>query len=272
MKFDLHVHSIYSDGNYSPKEIIDLAVEKDLFGISITDHDTLSGIDEAVKYTKKTNKIKLIPGIEFSCIHDEEEVHILGYLKDYTNSKILEKTKLLKEIRYERGLEIISKLNKIGMDIKYEDLSKVSKKDFIGRVAIAEALIMKGYINTIEEGFDKYLNRGKIGYVEKKRFSINEIINLIESVGGVSILAHPGLLKNKQTLRYCLEQGIDGIETFHSKHSKKDIKKFSQIAKKYNIIETAGSDCHGRLFDGDLLLGRYYIDVDKIPKLKEMII
>src|SRR5699024_1993648 len=128
------------------------------------------------------------------------------------------------------------------------------------------------YVSTIEEGFDKYLIKGKMGYVEKESFSISETIRLIKSVGGISILAHPGQLNNMNIVEYCIQCGIDGLESIHPSHNEEEVKKFRKIALRNNLIETGGSDCHGDIVKGDLLLGKYYIDLNKMPKLKEMII
>lgn len=273
MRFDLHLHSFYSDGQYSPEEIIDLAIKRELAGISITDHDTTLAIDQAIEYRNSiAGDLKIIPGIEFSCVYKETDVHILGYFQNYKDSRMIKTIDFLRESRRQRGIEIINKLKELGLEIEYEDVLKTSNKDFIGRVPIAKALIKLGYTNTIEEGFERYLNRGRYGYVEKEGLNIEETIKLIKDIGGVSVLAHPGLLSNMEALDYSIDKGIDGIEYIHSKHSKKDEIRFKRIAKENNLIKTAGSDCHGRLVNDDILLGRYFIDLNSVDELKEMIV
>jgi len=271
LKFDLHLHTYYSDGKYSPKKVVDLSVERNLDGIAITDHDTVLGLEEAIEQSKNYKGFMVIPGIEFGCIYMDEEVHILGYFIDYKNKEIIEATKKLQQSRENRGSAIVEKLNNLGFNLTYNNIKELSKENFIGRVPIAKALVEKGYVSSIKEAFDKYLDKGKLGYVEKKSLSIKETIDLIKSSGGISVLAHPGLLKKYEIIDYCIKVGIDGIECIHSRHSKEQTEELKELALKKNLIITGGSDCHGEEINGDLLLGKYYIDLESIPEMKERI-
>lgn len=267
MIFDLHIHTNCSDGLLSPEQVVDLALIKGLDGIAITDHDTVSGLEMAIEYSKKYN-VKVIPGIEFGCVYEGEEVHILGYFIDYRSNDIILATKELRNNRINRAVEMISKINKLGFNLKVEDVIKFSKEDFIGRPHIARALIEKGYFASIEEAFEILLGRGKPAYVERKTLSIKETIGLIHKVNGIAILAHPGLLNNKGVIDYCLNNGIDGLEVIHSKHKEEDVKYLLEMSKKCNLIATGGSDCHGKIVDGDYLMGRYYVNLNYIPQMK----
>jgi len=272
MIFDLHTHTNYSDGLFSPKEVVDLAIKKGLDGIAITDHDTIDGIEPAIEYNNNlVNKIKIIPGIEFGCVYQDEEVHILGYFIDYESSKIINLSKELKENRINRSLKMIDKLNSMGLKISMEEIKTLTQDDYIGRPHIARILIQKGYVDNMEKAFKLYLNRGQPGYVEKKSLSIDETIDFIHELNGLAILAHPGVLKNKDIIDYCIKMGIDGLEAIHSKHNKKDKDLLLEIGRKNNIIITAGSDCHGQIINGEYLLGKYYIDIDYIPLMKRRI-
>ncbi len=271
MKFDLHLHTTYSDGRLSPTEIVDLAFKKGLSGIAITDHDTIAGVEEAIKQSKNYNNFKVIPGIEFSTIYENEEVHILGYFIDYKNKELIKTSEDLIDSRYIRAEKIIDKLNNLGYNINIDDVLSLSKDKFIGRPHIARVLINKGYFHKIQEVFNILLNSGKPAYVERYRMSVSEAINIIKSNKGFSILAHPGLLKNKRIIDHCISMGIDGIECIHSKHSDHEINSFAKIANENNLIITGGSDCHGDTNSGSLLLGKYFTDINTIPKFKEMI-
>ena len=271
LKFDLHVHTNHSDGRLSPAKMVDLGVAKGLDGIAITDHDTTTGIKEAIEQSHKYNNFKVIPGIEFSCIYQDEEVHILGYFIDYKSTSINEVTQNLKMNRVQRSKKIIDKLNSLELEISLEDVKLFVDEDFIGRPHIARALINKGYVYTIQEAFDRYLKRGKPAYVERQSLTIKDSIDLIKSNKGISILAHPGLLKNKEIISYCISLGIDGIECVHSKHNKEDIKLFFNIVKENDLIGTGGSDCHGDSTNKPLLIGEYFINIMDTPKLREMI-
>ena len=145
------------------------------------------------------------------------------------------------------------------------------KLDILARkklLTIARAMIKRGYVTSIQEAFSRYLNRGRPAYVERYKISITETISLIKKIGGISVLAHPGLLKDKSIINYCIELGIDGIECIHSKHSQADIDLMSNIAKENDLIATGGSDFHGDLVNGNLLLGKYYIDIENIPEMR----
>jgi predicted metal-dependent phosphoesterase TrpH len=271
MFFDLHIHTNHSDGLFSPEEVVDLATAKNLDGIAITDHDTITGIKIAMEYSKRYNNFIVIPGIEFGCVYDDEEVHILGYFIDYENSELIKLTDILKKSRLNRGVEMINKINELGMKLSLEDVIEFSGEEYIGRPHIARAMVKKGYISNVSEGFTKFLDRGKPAYADRYKISISETISLIKNVGGISILAHPGLLKNKEIIRHCISMGINGLECIHSKHDEEDTKYLIQIAERNNLIITGGSDFHGDSKDGSSLLGNYFVNINDTPQFKERI-
>ena len=268
MIFDLHIHTTYSDGLLTPYQVVDLAIKKGVDGIAITDHDTILGIEPAVQYSKNMGNFYVIPGIEFGCVYKDEEVHILGYFIDYKSYDIINITEKLKKFRVLRGLEMIEKVNSLGMDLSVDEVKSLSKEDYIGRPHIARVLIKRGYINNIHEAFNKYLDRGKPAYVERYKLSIGETINLIHKVNGIAILAHPGVLKDRSIINYCIEMGIDGLEAIHSKHSNNEVQYLLDIGKKNGLIITGGSDCHGESIHGEYLLGKYYVNINHIPIMK----
>lgn len=271
MIFDLHVHTNNSDGLFSPEKVIDLAVKQGLNGIAITDHDTITGIEAAIDYSNNYDNFRIISGIEFGCVFNNEEVHILGYFIDYKAPNLIKITNELRQSRLTRGIEMVGKLNQLGLDLSIEEVKKFSGEKYIGRPHIARALIKKGYIADIPEAFSKYLDRGKPAYVERYKITIGETISLIKAIGGIAILAHPGILKDKSIIDYCISLGIDGLECIHSKHTNDDTNSLISKAKSNNLIVTGGSDFHGDLIDKDLLLGKYFVDIDTIPEFKERI-
>ncbi|MGO1470499.1 MAG: PHP domain-containing protein [Tissierella sp.] len=272
MKFDLHVHTNYSDGKFTPNKVIDLSIERNLNGIAITDHDTVDGIEEAIEYSKQYKNFKIIPGIELGCLYNGEEVHILGYFINYKSKEILNATRLLKSNRIQRGKKIIEKLRKLNIDINVDEVQNLSKKDFVGRANITRTLVNKNYVSSVYEAFDKYLNMNAKAYVERKALSINESINLIHKADGVAILAHPGILKNKETIiNYCIKKGIQGIECIQSKHSQKDVDFFKAFSHENNLLITGGSDFHGDKIGKELLLGKYFVGEYEVSRIKELI-
>lgn len=267
MLVDLHVHTNCSDGLLTPQQVVDLALKKELDGIAITDHDTISALESAIEYSKKYN-IVVIPGIELGCVFKGEEVHILGYFIDYNSMDIIKTTEKLRKNRITRALEMVNRINSLGMELTFEEVKRFSKDDFVGRPHIARALVEKGYFSSIEEAFENLLERGKPGYVERKTLELKETINLIHRVNGIAILAHSGLLKNKEIIDYCINNRIDGLEVIHSKHKEADVEYLLDVANKHNLIATGGSDCHGRIINGDYLMGKYYVNLNYIPEMK----
>lgn len=248
---DMHMHSTYSDGKYTPKELIDMALKKGLNGMSITDHDTVEGLKEANMYAKEKN-ILFINGIEFSAFLDDKEIHILGYKIDYNNKNLIKMTKKLKDSRESRGIQIIKKLNELGLKIDDSDLYKYSIES-IGRPHIANILIDKGYVKNKDEAFSKYIGNNCPAYVERYKLSISETIDLIKGAGGISVAAHPYLINNDEYLYKIIDMGIDGIEVYHSKHSYSTAFKYKYIAEKNNLYITGGSDFHGYATDFNYL-------------------
>lgn len=269
MIFDLHIHTTCSDGIFTPEQVVDIAKSKKVAGIAITDHDTVAGLDPAIRYSKILSNIIVIPGIEFGCIYKDEEVHILGYFIDYKSSILIELTKKLRDSRVTRGIQMIEKINTLGMQLSLEDVKEFVEEGYIGRPHVARAMVNRGYVNSINEAFERYLNRGKPGYVEREALTLCETINLIHKVNGIAVLAHPGLLNNNpKIIDHCIEMGIDGLEAIHSKHSKNDVVSILDICKKNDLIITGGSDFHGKKISNDYLLGKYYININDIPLMK----
>ena len=267
IKADLHIHTTASDGLFDPSEVVDWANKKNIKIIAITDHDTTDGIKRAMKRAKLYDII-VIPGIEFSCNYNGEEMHILGYYINYESDIINEITNKLKESRLVRGEKILDKLINMGLKITLEEVKSLAGKGVIGRPHIARALINRGYVSSIEEAFSKYIGRNQPAYVERLKLSIEECIELIHKVGGVAILAHPGLIEDDKIIYEIMKYKIDGIEVVHSKHSQDVIKKLSSLADSLNLIKTGGSDCHGVLINNNPLLGDYFIGMSQFKLLK----
>ena len=265
MRIDMHTHTTASDGLLTPTELVKKAFEKRLDGIAITDHDSVDAIDEALNKAKDYQNFLVIPGVEMGCNYDDEEVHILGYFIDYKNKNLNEELTALKSSRWDRGISILNKLMELGINLpKDEILERARETGFIGRATLARELVNYGFVKDINEAFDKYLDVEKPAYVDRYKLSVEDTINLIHECGGVSILAHPGILKNKDIMTYCLERGIMGVECYHSKHSRSDEKLIRSFAERNGLIITGGSDFHG---EKDIL-GDYSTDIFAIPEFR----
>ncbi|SNR88593.1 hypothetical protein SAMN05446037_1001229 [Anaerovirgula multivorans] len=252
MKYiDMHVHTTASDGILTPRQLIDYGLQKGLSGMAITDHDTVNGIHEAVNYSKRYCEFSIIAGIELSTELLNEEVHILGYDINYNENELLDVLKLIQNQRVNRAIKIVEKLQDLKASITYKEILQISKEGVVGRPHIAKVLMEKGYVKTVEEAFENYLNKGCPAYVPRYKLTPFEAIDLIHRVKGLAVLAHPGLIKNKKILIDIIKRGIDGIEAYHPEHKEEDRKRFLSIAQEHNLIITGGSDFHSPPIDDD---------------------
>lgn len=265
-KSDLHVHTTFSDGSLTPHEVVKWASNKNIYAISITDHDTIEGLQYAMESAKLFD-VLIVPGIELSCTFEDEEIHLLGYFFDPLNSNLLEVLGLLKHSRETRGEKIIEKLNRLGLNMTLHEVYEIAGKGVIGRPHIAKAMIDRKYVNSVQEAFDKYLDRNKPAYVDRYRLSLKEGVNLIHEAGGAAVIAHPGLIKNEGIFYKALNLEIDGVEIIHSKHSSEGTLKYEHIANENNLITTGGSDFHGDFIDDVPVLGDYFIDYSHVELL-----
>lgn len=245
---DLHMHSTASDGTDTPETLVDKCSKLGLQVFSITDHDTIDAQEEAIKLAKQKRR-PYITGIEFSVRHDGE-LHILGYGVDVNNEAFKKEMESLKEFRVNRVYAIMEALEKIGIKISFEDVIKHTQGNTIGRPHIALALIEKGYAENLQDAFVKYLNEDGAAYVKRRKLNAAQAIELIESAGGIAVLAHPKFVKTndiESLVQELKSQGLKGIEAMYPAHSDGDVAKYCDIAKRNDLIVTSGSDYHGKM-------------------------
>jgi predicted metal-dependent phosphoesterase TrpH len=267
-KADLHIHTTASDGLMTPDEVVHWSKLKRLTAIGITDHDTVNGISPAVDASLKYG-VEIVPGIELSTMFDDEEIHVLGYYIDYKARWFLNTLEKIQNSRYERAERIVNKLNGLGIDITLEQVKVKADNGAIGRPHIARAMIDKGYINNIKDAFKEFIGRGCPAYVERYKLSSEEAIDIIKRTGGISVLAHPGLIRNKANIGRIINLGIDGIEAYHSKHDDETVRDTLAIARSRNLLVTGGSDCHGMKFNNEPIIGNYTVDYKYVQILKD---
>jgi len=270
---DLHVHTNISDSTFSPEKVVELARLKGLDAIAITDHDTCAAIEPAIRLAKVTG-VEIIPGVELTAELEDDEIHILGYFIDWQNEAFTKKLKELCRVREERAKEILRKLNEQGIDLKYEDLLEVAGPctGSIGRLHIANLLYKKGKVACTKEAFTKYIGNDSPAYVKKFKLSPREASDMIKAVGGVSILAHPKTISTEarpleDTVKMLVDEGVQGIEVYHSDHSKSESSGFKELAEEYGLLITGGSDCHG-LGKKEVMLGKVKVPYELVEKLR----
>lgn len=266
--FDLHIHSIYSDGNLNLERIINILNKRQIHGFSITDHDCLDGLEEAATISKRYN-IKFIPGIEFGVSYKKREIHVLGYYIDYKNEKLNDFVAKLKDDRKIRINKTLSRLNELNIRIKESDLYKYKGSDFVSRSHIAMYLKDNNYVYSINEAFEKYLGENGLAYIEKNEIELKDVLNIIKISSGVAVLAHPFKLTKDEIIEI-INCGVDGIEVINSKHNKDNIIKLMKLAVEYNLIKTSGSDCHGRLYDEEYLMGKFLCPNSSIKRIESL--
>lgn len=268
VKADLHTHTKFSDGNLSPQQLIDLSVKSGISILSITDHDNVNALNEAVRYGK-TKGVQIIPGVELSADIDGQEIHILGYFIDYKNEKLKDFLVSLRKNRILRNEKIVSKLNDLGSNIKFNSIiGKAGTETSIGRPHIAMELNEEGFVNSYFEAFMKYIGDGKPAYIKKPNPSVKEVLKIISETGGLSFIAHPGKFVRDELLLELIRQGLDGIETIHPSHSKDDIKYFTSIASENFLLTSGGSDFHGGIKNDQKNFGNYYVSLNEVINMK----
>lgn len=249
MAFDLHIHSNYSDGLCSPSVLVDLGKKQGLTGLALTDHDTLSGLEEFRAAGEEAGVIA-IPGVEMTTQYQGEELHILGYQVDYNHGGLRRRLEKVIDTRIERAKEILNKLQRAGVDLCWDDLEKVCRNTrgrYIGRPHIYLALKEKGIIGEDPEraGFRYYLGPEGVAYVPHKELPTLEALDLISKAGGLPVLAHPGRLENLRMLKALKGNGLAGIEVFYPAHSPEVRVELLRIADQLDLFPTGGSDFHG---------------------------
>ncbi len=241
---DLHLHTTCSDGHDTPEELVEKAVRNGYSAISITDHDTVSGVIRGIEVAHGT-PLELIPGIELSSMDQDDDIHILGYFIQYDDPEFVNSISFFKEKRRERAEEIVECLNYLGLEITIDIVLKIAHGAPIGRPHIAEALLSENQIKYYNEAFIRYIGMNGPAYVPKYRITPRETIELILKNGGIPVLAHPVSIQRDDIIPELVEAGLMGIEAVHPLHYPEKQLYYRKLAKKYGLIATGGSDWHG---------------------------
>jgi len=249
VRADLHIHSTASDGQLTPEEIVCSAVNKGLEVISITDHDSVSGLPRAIEAAKSFPHLQFIPGVEVATDASWGELHILGYFIDYTHPQLLKTLEWQRRSREERVLKIIAKLKEMGIEVALERVRQLAKGESLGRPHIAQAMVETGYIPSLRAAFLKYIGRGRPAYVPRKKVSPEEMIRLIIKVGGIPVVAHPPLNIEERELEQLLfhfkKEGLMGLEAYYNGYPPHRKQRLAELAHGLGLIVTGGSDYHG---------------------------
>lgn len=258
---DLHTHTTASDGMQPPAENVRLARAAGLTAVAITDHDTVAGIEEAIREGERIG-MTVVPGVEISTVLEGKDIHILGYYINDHDPIFLGRLAELRATRDRRNDMMIAKLQQLGINITMEEVianlgRPLAPDETVGRPHIADTLVLKGYVKDMAEAFDRYLGSSGAAYVSPPRITPSTAAEWIREAGGTPVIAHPGLYGDDELVEQIIREALmAGIEVYHSDHGEAEEKRYLQMAAKYHLIVTAGSDFHGArqgvVFHGEL--------------------
>lgn len=240
---DLHIHTIYSDGILTVEEVMENAYNKGLKALSITDHDCTDAYPVAFQLGLEMG-IEVISGVELSSEIDGTDIHVLGYFVDPDNTAFSKKLLEMKEARYVRAQKMVDNLNKQGIDLRFETVLGIAGVGAIGRPHIAAAMLREELVYSFREAFDRYIGYGLPAYVEKLKMHPKEVFDLIKGAGGIPVLAHPGVTQVDVRIPSFVNDGLMGIEVYHTEHPASAERYYMRIAKKHKLAVSGGSDFH----------------------------
>lgn len=266
-KIDLHIHTTYSDGTYTPKEIIQAVRDLEFSTIAITDHDCIDGYLTAKKYARKYD-IELIPAVEISSYYKDYDIHILAYFIDVHDKALSRMLSFVQKGRARRAQKMLDKLADFGIKIKMKQLyAEAGNKNVISRPHIANAMFKNGFTKSYEEAYYKYIGNDCPAYVCKPTYTPGNIFQIVKEAGGISVLAHPCVIKNDFLIPELVELGLDGLEVFYPLHTIYQKNIYLELAHRYNLLVTGGSDFHGNNKKNNEL-GRVTLKEEYFDKLK----
>jgi predicted metal-dependent phosphoesterase TrpH len=272
-KIDLHTHTVFSDGTFTPSESVKLALERGLTTLAITDHDSTEGLPEAFAAADGTG-LEIVPGTEFSTVWEGQGVHVLAYWPDLDHEEFQAELRRLREDRYTRGERMVQRLRELGYPVTFERVREIAGGGAIGRPHVAQALVEAGVIPATDQAFTpELIGSGGRAYVEKHALDPLASLALIKRGGAVAVIAHPGLWReglgvHDSLIEELAANGLDGIEAAHSDHTPEMEARYRDMATRLGIVATGSSDCHGTLYD-PVRLGMVTTDPDQYAALRE---
>lgn len=264
---DLHLHTHFSDGTYTPVQLAAQAKAHGLAAVALTDHDTVEGCTPMALACQEEG-LEFVPGTELTAEADGNELHLLGYFIDTTHPRLLVETAKFQRVRQERIREMVARLNRLNIPLQAEAVFALASCRSPGRPHVGRALVEGGFCVTLDEAFDRFLKKHRPAWVPKCKISAQSAIELIHDAGGVAVMAHPGLNRNDDVIPQLVSDGLDGLECYHSKHTTAACEHYVQVAHEHGLLVTGGSDCHG-LNKGKPLIGSIKLPYSHVQLLRE---
>lgn len=241
---DLHLHTHFSDGTWTPEDLASAAHRLGLGALALTDHDTVEGCARAATACERFG-LEFVPGTELTAEHAGHEVHLLGYFVDPAHPALRRELERFQQARQERIREMVARLNRRGVPLAAEAVFALANCRAPGRPHVARALVRHGFCGSLDEAFERFLKKHRPAWVPKYKICARSAVALIHAAGGLAVLAHPGLNHDDGLIPSLLEAGLDGLECWHSKHSAAQAAHYLALAHQYRLLPTGGSDCHG---------------------------
>lgn len=268
---DLHIHTTASDGRLTPTQMVRFLARQGLKVVSITDHDTVDGLAEALEASGAFPDMELIPGVELSCDVPGSEVHLLGYFVDYRDMQFLRVLERFRNGRVIRAKLMLEKLASMNMKVEWARVAELAGDGAVGRPHIAQAMVEKGYVASFREAFDKYIGRNGPAYVEREKLTPVDAVRLISRVGGVAVLAHPRDIPClTSTIWELLPEGLAGMEVYYGDYSGDTVRSLKQIADTFALVPCGGSDYHALNVPGEVLPGTVGPPMESVLALKRL--
>ncbi len=264
---DLHLHTNFSDGTYTPEELTEHGRRLGFRTLALSDHDTVEGCARMAAACE-ANGIEFIPAAELTAELDGHELHMLSYYVDTANEKLLVELARFQEVRQDRIREMVAKINQLNVPLSEESVFAIANCRAPGRPHVARALVKGGFCHNLDEAFDRFLKKGKPAWVPKFKMSAVQAVELIHQAGGVAVMAHPGLNRCDDLIPALADCGLDGLECYHTKHAWAESEHYLRIAEQENLLVTGGSDCHG-LSKGKPLIGGVKLPYWRVEELKK---
>lgn len=269
LRGDFHLHSNFSDGLHPPAVVIRKAARAGISILALTDHDITDGCSEAI-HEGAASGVTVLCGVELSVTHEGREFHMLGLGLDPEEPTLQTMLEGVREARSNRGAAIVERIAAAGAPITLDRVLEIAGEGSIGRPHVAHALVEGGWATSVEDAFDRWLSRGRPGYVRIDYLSAGEGIELVRAAGGITSLAHPTLYRDGGSLAVSLAaMGLDAIETVHPDVSPSDERRFRELADEHGLIVTGGSDDHG--FEGKNHLGKSFLSGEDLDRLLQRI-
>ena len=271
MIVDLHSHTNASDGVLDPEELVKLAAGRGIRYLAITDHDCTYSLPRALAKAREYPSLTLIPGVELSTDVPTGEIHILGYCMDYDDPEFQATISEFRESRKLRARKMVEKLCDMGLNLEWEMVQRYAGDGSMGRPHVAQALMEKGYVSSVQEAFAKYIGRDGPAYVKRRNLTPVQAVELIASINGQPVLAHPGDVANIDTvLRELKEVGLVGMEVYYDHYSQETVQRLARIAERHDLIPCGGSDYHGEGLGARTELGEVDVPVESAQRLLAM--